>query len=576
MKSTLIGRLKLKLFKDITGRENYSPSTRQREQFASKFTKDQYTSLEISAYILTDARYILVGAEQLADDIDLHTLFAHLDSNPLSKPIFFEVTNWFNDQDIIGVWVNCCELTEEKGHFYAVAFLRDTDDEAPYFEVRTSQIEPEPAFCYFDAENKWTTASKNDPEINNNSSLQLCLKILNYLTKTQVDSFMTFEKSVEISQKHNFKAGDTGPDDPRYMHLIKQAALGKLPCHMGLTDMDNVIPLSFNACFNIPLHRLLDARKHLQIYQEQGVVVYWQDGHFIMSDDYLPYMIFRITGIKEIKVILLGDEGKNQIKVITTGGTELIPGIEIAQPFNHDFLALDLRKLYLDEYIIKLAATINLKNLLACKCVILSEDSDTRQLEVLLQANGFNTDETSIMSYDNCTKIDLLPLTLETLRKVNNNLKYIIHRDRDYLDEDKFSKIQNQIIALGAIPFITDGTDIESHFLDADHLRHINCEIDTIEALTLLREARLKTRDLSISKMLKEAYGKSYNQHLDELPHFAARYDAQPIRYSAGKETARALKSVTHQKQIKLDLFQPSPHLKHKALAGVAEKLWPY
>lgn len=577
LRSSLMGRLKLALFREILGKQDMAPTVKEVQRYLRSFSKKQITIVEIAVYVLNDAHFILVDHQQMAKDIDTDELFARLDKFPLKKPIFFEVANFLPDTPM-GVMVHCHQLVGNIGHFYAITFMDEHyPSQVSYFEIRVSQSEPEPAYCYYDQDRQWVCSAKTDPGISKNEPLWLCVEVLKYLSDHYTESFLTLEQSVEKSKKAKFKKRDSAPDDPVYTKLVQQVFLGQISCHVAEVDFEMIRPLSFDACFMIPYFEIQQGKRNIDDHVKSGLVVYWKDGAFVTSDDYLTYMTLRVAGISRVKIVVLGDQGLDNVKVIVSGGADLLPGIHLFASPGIDRMDEPSRMMHLDEYVARLSAVMNLKDLIKSRCVVFSEDSKTGMLEVLLQSNGFDTEQTTIMSYSNCTKIDLLPLTLETLRKVNKDLIFIVHRDRDYLSAEKMEDQCKKITALGAIPFVTKGTDIESHFLDPGHISTIISAINLESAIGLIEAAREKTRELSIEKMLKEKYGRKHEMHAAEKPELAKIYESDPERYNCGKDTMNLLKSMLH-KIVKgnKNLYEPSAHLEFAQLKEIASRIWNY
>lgn len=578
LQGSLIGRLKLNLYRKMTGREGIAPSAKERQRFVKPLVgKDQIVALELFHYVLQDARYGVLQFKDLEKTVDMPQLLAKLDSAPLKQPMFYEVQGY--TEAPLGILIHCHQLRDLEGYFYALCFLseRDFPDRIAYFEVRSSQKHPEPAFVYHNEQGISTTAGQSDSIIRDDPNLWLCLQALDFLANNHIDSFVPVTTAVKNQRKFNLKGPGRGPDDPRFMTLIKKAYLRQLACHSGWVTIGQVVPFSYEACLEIPLPELEHLKRDLDKIRQLGIVVYYRDGVLVSSDDYLIYLACRAFGDKEIKVILLGNEGLELLGKHISGDALLIPDLYVRPARNIDQLSPAYRELLLNDHVGKLAACMNLESLLQSKCVVLSEDSLLQYLQVLLSANGFQTSETTLMSYENCTKLDLLPLTLETLRRINPALEFIIHRDRDYLSDEAEAAIVAKIRALGGQPLITRGTDMESYFLDQQHISHLYPQLSQDTISNILQQAFARTRALSTEKMLKALYNNRYTEHLGELPGLEAQYDANPERYANGKETLRAVKDLLRPLLFSnAELLAESPFLRTGLLTQISARLWPF
>ena len=106
------------------------------------------------------------------------------------------------------------------------------------------------------------------------------------------------------------------------------------------------------------------------------------------------------------------------------------------------------------------------------KSVILTEDRNTKFIELMLEANGFNIDEHLIYSYKTSSNLEGASLFVDFLRDVANGCKVIIHRDRDFMTEAEVDRIKDRIISANALPYITKGSDIESYFTSPEHISY--------------------------------------------------------------------------------------------------------
>jgi hypothetical protein len=107
------------------------------------------------------------------------------------------------------------------------------------------------------------------------------------------------------------------------------------------------------------------------------------------------------------------------------------------------------------------------------KYLIWTEDTSTGPLETLLAANGFPPEERFIFSYKASSKIDAAALVLSFVRRVRPGVKLIIHRDRDFMQDDEICRLKakyniphGQNVGL----LITKFSDVEGYFVQPGHL----------------------------------------------------------------------------------------------------------
>ena len=102
--------------------------------------------------------------------------------------------------------------------------------------------------------------------------------------------------------------------------------------------------------------------------------------------------------------------------------------------------------------------------------VFLSEDTDISMLRILAKHSGFSTDNTLFFSYKTSTNLESAKILAEFIREISPTTKVVIHRDRDFMNEAEVTKVSDKITSCGAIPFVTEGADVEDYFV---HPRHI-------------------------------------------------------------------------------------------------------
>ncbi|MFT7432558.1 MAG: ABC-type uncharacterized transport system ATPase subunit [Alphaproteobacteria bacterium] len=104
--------------------------------------------------------------------------------------------------------------------------------------------------------------------------------------------------------------------------------------------------------------------------------------------------------------------------------------------------------------------------------VILTEDKDKKLLAKLLNQIDTPVDRIGIVSYNGISNYRIaLHLARELL---NDNQKVIVHRDRDFLTETEVQSWEEIVKNNQAIPYTTEGSDLEMCFLNIEHLADIS------------------------------------------------------------------------------------------------------
>lgn len=214
------------------------------------------------------------------------------------------------------------------------------------------------------------------------------------------------------------------------------------------------------------------------------------------------------------------------------------------------------------------------------KCIVLTEDALKRSLNVLLEASGLPMGDTLVLSYYGCTSPHNLRPLLDLILSSNPSAKIIVHRDRDYLTDYEATTWRTEISSMGAEPFLTDGVDIESHFLRADHLAKVN-NWDQVKMQTLLDQATDACKEATIEKYvngrtdLEKKNGTFGKLNLGKLAAGAKTVvDEDPERFRHAKSVLKAARQQFRDAEGEnLQVICMSDKIRSPILANIAKKL---
>jgi len=205
------------------------------------------------------------------------------------------------------------------------------------------------------------------------------------------------------------------------------------------------------------------------------------------------------------------------------------------------------------------------------RVVVITEDEDFKYLRALIESSGLGPDEYDIWSYKGSSKIAAATALAAFVKSQSPATKLVVHRDRDYLDPAEVQAYEDDIRAGGATPFITHGTDVESHFLDIKHLVSIYPEITESDMGILLGEATSDVRDRSIKNLVnaRDAYRNTQRKAGLTPPSVGSialqapiDFDADPESMRHGKYTLKALQTrIQGTRGLNRSVATPSPTL---------------
>lgn len=217
--------------------------------------------------------------------------------------------------------------------------------------------------------------------------------------------------------------------------------------------------------------------------------------------------------------------------------------------------------------------------------VVLTEDARQEGLKTLLQASGLGTDVCQVWSYSGCTNVQAAKVLGSFIREHAPGTVVLVHRDRDYLSDENAQNYIDQIVAAGMEVFLTAGTDVESHFLNVDHILAIVPDVEREVAERILAEATQETADVSLERCINHWVAEAQrarNRGEGELNHGRiaaqanAAYAADPLRYRYGKrvrgEVAAKIQAVLGRN---INLVQVSDALSVAQLRELSTRIRP-
>ncbi len=135
--------------------------------------------------------------------------------------------------------------------------------------------------------------------------------------------------------------------------------------------------------------------------------------------------------------------------------------------------------------------------------VFLTEDASLELVKVLINESGFGEDEIVTYSYKTSSNIQSALSLSEFIREIAPDTKIIIHRDRDFMTDIEVEWTEQVIVSCGAMPFITEGSDIEHYFQVSEHLAEL-LDVDTEEIKAWKDEIAQAEHNTLVHKYLRK------------------------------------------------------------------------
>jgi energy-coupling factor transporter ATP-binding protein EcfA2 len=207
--------------------------------------------------------------------------------------------------------------------------------------------------------------------------------------------------------------------------------------------------------------------------------------------------------------------------------------------------------------------------------VILTEDRDHRMLQMLFENHGFSAAETLFYSYKTSTNLESAKILASFIGEIAPNTSVIIHRDRDFMTDDEVQVVTERIEQSGGIPFVTERSDVESYFLNPDHLaarlgiggQDVAQWLDEIatDDHVELQHSFMRKRD-DVKKLL---YRGNPNDCPDTLGLLGAVIPLPQDRRH-GKKMLKKVRAGMHRKfGVTVEVVEPSDHLVSQRLQEI-------
>jgi len=220
-------------------------------------------------------------------------------------------------------------------------------------------------------------------------------------------------------------------------------------------------------------------------------------------------------------------------------------------------------------------------------CLFATEDSAKESLaalRILLESNAFPMNVVEIRPYSGCSKIDSARVLRNFLLDKAPKVQFILHRDRDYMEDAAVAQVVKALHDAGLHAFITANSDTENYFINAAHLAELNPTVSLQRAQELIDAATLSTRDKSLKKLInirtEHAIRNRRGGPAHDAGELAAKavsdYDSDPAKWRRGKIVLNELQSALH-KELKKQavILEKTAHLHCPELQKIRIAIWP-
>lgn len=218
----------------------------------------------------------------------------------------------------------------------------------------------------------------------------------------------------------------------------------------------------------------------------------------------------------------------------------------------------------------------------SCQSVVLTEDDDTRPLEVLLSANDIDPAKVLVHSYKGSSKLQAAFEVAKFIQSLKPGVRILIHRDRDFMTDQEVLWLREKCDkgTRDVDLFVTEGSDIEHYFTSAAHLAdRLGMPIEDAEKLvaTLIEEHKLALYESLRAKRDELIW--LYKDREESPPSLKdlARGNALSREHAHGKTFLGMVvsKLAAQYASPKSRLLQVGPALEDRSLKALSQKFAP-
>ena len=301
----LLGRLKLKLYKIISNREDYLPEESEIRRYIFQQYRLNPQLGHLFSFILLSTYTKVATYNEAEKPPNVKAMLSILEERPLERPFFLELNQcpepW---PEAIEVCVYCEELADS-GYVYILTLFDESkfpEQAIGRLEIRASKAHPKPVFVILEQDKYKIYDLRSHRK---SIYARLALRILNYVSHNPQRYTVTWEEALDLDLKASRDLDP--PVDERLVRLIQLVGLGQLHCARTRVPLSIVHPGDFDFCMSFPLDVVRRTAREIEKGIESHLLVYWNEDELIMSDDYPVYLAYRSLRFEDVPVVIIGE-----------------------------------------------------------------------------------------------------------------------------------------------------------------------------------------------------------------------------------------------------------------------------
>ncbi|HEY2964246.1 MAG TPA: Shedu anti-phage system protein SduA domain-containing protein [Pyrinomonadaceae bacterium] len=326
---TLLGRLRTKLFLQITGSTDRLPTEQELWRYLMPAWKQNALAAELQFHLIH-----LRGSRRVSfpTSMSRQQVRACLRDIVRKEPVWSLFAEGVSPTQSPPTGIGCVALghtrpSGEPGYYAAIMSEADFPDcgfvsIAPHIRTSDSHI----AVL---GTNGWAELTVSQAGSHEGPCIAL----------TAIQQHLPGVITVPLEQIKDARREDQPPKDPELMRRLELVLRGKMRLAKATVRRSTV------RLFDDKFARTIDPAKVMRFINggDHDLLVYW-DGHsFVSSDDYYTYLGYQMLETEEVKVVIIGEFPSRLAKVESRGNHELLPPVVISRTSAVPGVSLELQ-----------------------------------------------------------------------------------------------------------------------------------------------------------------------------------------------------------------------------------------
>ncbi|MCA5971860.1 DUF4263 domain-containing protein [Pseudomonas sp. P135] len=364
----LLTELRQEMLREITSGEKRAATDEEITTWILKKYQDNASAGDIYRALLSLGEdYVSPSAQLPSSKAALEQLHA-LEHYPI--PEYFFVSTDYEDEFVGFLFQR--EALRDGGRVYSVTGFDSCDlgGKVSRLELRVNAASPEPFISRL-SNNGWIRVSKE--VFSKNDYLDLIFRSL--------AAYCNY-KNPRIDTNRIIDTRLSKPAENDYLvRLIADAFKGTVPCTRIRIPITRILPRDIDYTLSIAESEIKSFMRRIATWGAPlaEILLYEENGHLTMDDDYVTYCAYRALEVNLITAVVVGNFDESNIKILARGHGELIPPIQVNHPSKRAQTHTLSKDEQLDRKLLALIPTSSSKNTMKRKftdfCRLLGKDS---------------------------------------------------------------------------------------------------------------------------------------------------------------------------------------------------------